>query len=269
MVAEGMCRLLVDRPYNLFLVDYDRVEPHNLKRQSFFKSDIGKFKSQVLAERLSKLYERPIRYSVMPFEPDMLYSHQGNSLASYEIHGILIGCVDTPEARRQIAVCMKWHNWWIDAGNSHDSGQVFIGNSLSASDLIQSFDEMSGEVSRLPAPSLQEPSLLVPISNTVDERRDCAEEVEDWGQSPVINQAMASLVLEFIYKLLRGQLSWIAAYLDLESGSLRTVPADPETISRMYHIPQKKLISPGYCSRGILMSPGQRRALQVTDLVET
>ena len=72
---------------------------------------------------------------------------------------------------------------------------------------------------------------------------DCAEEVRDDGQSPVINQAMATLVLNVVHQLLTGTLTYMAAYLDLEKGSLRTVPVDPETVSRMTGIPEKELMN--------------------------
>lgn len=34
-LAEAICRLLIDRPGSLQLIDMDRVEPHNVARQSF------------------------------------------------------------------------------------------------------------------------------------------------------------------------------------------------------------------------------------------
>ncbi|MCK4783123.1 MAG: ThiF family adenylyltransferase, partial [Desulfobacteraceae bacterium] len=64
-VAEGLCRILgSDHP--LLLIDHDRVEPHNLRRQNYFEQDVGKFKSQALAERLALRYGRRIAYSVYP-----------------------------------------------------------------------------------------------------------------------------------------------------------------------------------------------------------
>ncbi|MDP2659595.1 MAG: ThiF family adenylyltransferase, partial [Dehalococcoidia bacterium] len=39
-VAEGLCRLL-PKEQNILLVDHDRVEPHNLRRQAFFSGDVG------------------------------------------------------------------------------------------------------------------------------------------------------------------------------------------------------------------------------------
>ena len=37
----------------IVLVDHDRVEPHNLLRQNFYPEDVGRFKSQALADRLA------------------------------------------------------------------------------------------------------------------------------------------------------------------------------------------------------------------------
>jgi len=72
LVAEGLCRLLINSNLTLMLADFDRVEPHNLLRQNFFAGEVGKFKSQVLAERLSQQYGRKIGYTVMPYERDRL-----------------------------------------------------------------------------------------------------------------------------------------------------------------------------------------------------
>ncbi|MDP2662693.1 MAG: hypothetical protein Q8R28_18395, partial [Dehalococcoidia bacterium] len=41
------------------------------------------------------------------------------------------------------------------------------------------------------------------------------------------------LVLTFVHKLLTGSLTWMGAYVDLEAGTLQTVPADPETVARV------------------------------------
>ena len=52
-VAEGLCRLFQGREATIVLVDHDRVEPHNLLRQNFYAEDVGRFKSQALADRLA------------------------------------------------------------------------------------------------------------------------------------------------------------------------------------------------------------------------
>ena len=53
-VAEGLCRLFQGREANIVLVDHDRVEPHNLLRQNFHAGDVGRFKSEALADRLAQ-----------------------------------------------------------------------------------------------------------------------------------------------------------------------------------------------------------------------
>ena len=69
-VAEGLCRLFQGREATIVLVDHDRVEPHNLLRQNFYAADVGKFKSQALADRLARAYRRPVGYSVYPFRDE-------------------------------------------------------------------------------------------------------------------------------------------------------------------------------------------------------
>ena len=66
-VAEGLCRLFQGREATIVLVDHDRVEPHNLLRQNFYPEDVGKFKSQALADRLARAYRCPVGYSVYAF----------------------------------------------------------------------------------------------------------------------------------------------------------------------------------------------------------
>ena len=69
-VAEGLCRLFQGREATIVLVDHDRVEPHNLLRQNFYAEDVGRFKSQALADRLARAYRRPVGYSVYPFREE-------------------------------------------------------------------------------------------------------------------------------------------------------------------------------------------------------
>ena len=233
-VAEGLCRLLANSDLPLLLVDHDRVEPHNLRRQNFFAGDVGKFKSQALAERLARQYGRKIGYSVYPYDADMFDEPWGAGMVSKAISLIIVGCVDDALARRSMSkIEGHWSHWWIDAGNGHHSGQVLIGNVGDVNGLQEAFVEQAHTVDRLPLPSLQLPSILIPPVEPVIASRDCAEAVENQDQSPTINQAMAVLVLEFMYRFLKGTLTNMGAYLDLESGSLSYVHADPVTVARM------------------------------------
>lgn len=234
-VAEGLCRLLPDS--RIILVDHDRVEERNIGRQNFYRCDLGRFKSQVLAERLAGQFNREIEFCASRIE-DLGLRWRGR---------LTIGCVDNPEARRRLQFIdnggnfmgwsMKPHSyqhiggWYIDAGNGEHSGQVLIGNALSY-ELNRSFLPAVGYCIKLPLPTIQQPALLAP--DTVPRRRrNCAEAVARDEQSPVINRMMADLVLVFVQRLLAGNLSWMAAYLDLEAGTMSTVDATPEAVSRI------------------------------------
>ena len=248
-VAEGLCRLLVGNDTPLILIDHDRVEPHNLLRQHFYPADVGKFKSQALAERLARQFGRPIGYSVYPFDPELVDDSHGGGMYTRMAQGIIIGCVDNADARRSIATDFNYTNWWIDAGNGYSSGQVLIGNARNLFELEGSFEEVTRQVGRLPMPSMQLPSLLVPPTVKDAAPRDCAESVFNEDQNPVINQAMATLVLVFVNRLLKGTLTWMGAYIDLEAGTLQPVPAEPETVARMCGVKVDTLIMKG-CSIG-------------------
>jgi PRTRC genetic system ThiF family protein len=235
LVADGLCRLLTGTDVRLILDDYDIVEEHNLLRQAFYAGDVGKFKAQVLAERLSRQYGRPVGYTIFPFEKDIFDEHIGAGMIHKAMNMLIIGCTDNAAARRKISESMKWTNCWIDSGNGHSSGQVLIGNTNSKAELRECFDEDNKIVKRLPTPSLQSPMLLIPP--TVPEKpRDCAEAVVDNDQNPIINQAMATLVLDFVWKLLSGKLTHMGAYIDMDAGTLHYVPANPVTVSRMFSI---------------------------------
>ncbi len=248
-VAEGLCRLLIGIDIPLILVDHDRVEPHNLLRQHFYKTDVGKFKSQALAERLARQFGRPVGYCVYPYDAELIGQNLGAGMYSRLSEGIIIGCVDTPEARRSIANGIKYTNWWIDAGNGYSSGQVLIGNASDSGQMQGAFEEYYQQVTRLPIPSLQLPSLLAPATVPHTAPRDCAEAVVNDEQSPVINQAMAMLVLQFMHRLLNKELTWMGAYLDLEAGTLQPVPAEPVVVARMLGVKVDTLIEKG-CSIG-------------------
>ncbi len=248
-VAEGLCRLLPNEE-TLLLIDHDRVEPHNLRRQNFFEGDVGKFKSQVLAERLSRQYGRKVGYCTRPYTRHLLKgSDLGGQFQTYAAQGLVIGCVDNAGARREIMESMRLGTWWLAAGNGRHSGQVLLCNALVAGDVEKAFNPEGQTVQALPVPALQAPDLLAP-SAAPARPRDCAQALDE-DQSPVINQAMAVLVLEFVHRLLDNSLYWMGAYIDLEAGTRQTVPAQPEAVARIFGI-----------APDVLTGSGRRRAVR-------
>ncbi len=241
------------------LVDHDRVEPHNLLRQNFFDGDVGKFKAQALAERLARQYDRRIGYSVYPFDRELVGESMGPHMYTKVMHGIIIGCVDNAAARKKIDEAVTFGSWWLDAGNGWNSGQVLIGDTGDIGTLQGAFDKELMEACHLPKPSMQAPSILIPPVRIEPKQADCAEAIAADEQSPIINQAMATLILEFAYRLLQGSLAWMGAYIDLEAGTLRTIPIEPVTIARMFSVRVDTLYREFKCSIGARYSMQRRR----------
>ncbi len=229
--AESLCRLLTGYRAELILVDHDVVEPHNLLRQNFGQEDVGKFKSEALAERLAVKYGRTVGYSVHPF------ALQGNGRHTGMEHwkqGLLIGCVDNAPARREM---QGWLNgpiahprqWLIDAGNGKDWGQILIGNTAKAEETQLGFE--GGICSLLPAPSLQRPDILT-APPSVSPDVDCAAAMDLEDQDPTINQTMASLVVSTVYRLMKGKCTVMSLYLDMAQGTVSPNYATPENAAR-------------------------------------
>jgi len=215
-VAESLCRVL-PKHTDLVLVDYDQVEERNLIRQCFLREDLGLFKSEVLAHRLSRKFGRPVGYSTLPV-----------AMTQIKLPGLVIGCVDNGLARRDIARVVSktsWGErfWWVDAGNGKNYGQVVIGNSYVASDWRPTGDMYQ----YLPLPTIQKPELL----NEAPKVRSCAEVAEEQG--PTINLTMAAVVVEVVRRLLAGTCPWVQLYIDMEAGTLVPVLATPETIKAL------------------------------------
>lgn len=256
-VAEGLCRLL-PKDATLILIDHDRVEPHNLIRQNFVAGDVGRFKSQALAERFAMEYGRKVGYCVLPFTRHLhKASALGGSLQEQLlVNCLIIGCVDNAVARQEIRAATTMGNWWLDSGNGRNSGQVLLGNSDEAMFLMKAFHPQDQTVHALPLPSMQLPGLLIPAPAP---KRDCAQAVADDEQSPVINQAMSVLVLDMMHGIITGNLTKIGMYLDLDAGSLSEVPADRETVARICGLDTDTLTDYGCGGRSMPMPPRPRR----------
>jgi len=224
--AEGICRLLPQQA-RLVLIDLDRVEERNLTRQCFYREDLGKFKSEVLARRLARKFDRLVGYSTLPVR-----------MAEIPYPGLIIGCVDNGPARQDIHALIRNGAysypgpavWWVDAGNGDDFGQVLIGNT----ETIAACTPEKDIYHALPLPTIQRPDLL----NQAPRGRDCAEIAEEQG--PTINLAMAALLVEVVHQLIAGTCSWVQLYLDLKAGTLTSVPATPASIKSIWGANRRK-----------------------------
>lgn len=240
-VADGLCRLLQDYPARLVLVDFDRVEERNLQRQQFFPEDIGKFKSEVMATRLSRAYRVPVGFTVSPIH-----------LATIFYPGIIVGCVDNGKARKDLKTKISKHNpldsmyawrnvkntlvWWVDAGNGENFGQVLIGNA-GLKDMEAIFSPKEEACYLLPYPTIQSPDLLAQAPPAP--AMDCVQIAE---QEPVINRVMGALTIEVVRRIINGTCSWMQLWLDLQAGTMTPVYATPENVAAISKKKVKSLV---------------------------
>ena len=202
--------------------------------------DVGRFKAEVLAERLARRYGREVGYAVLPYDPERhagLFGERSSALS------LLVGAVDNAAARRALAATLDrpvWSGgygqatpvWLLDCGNGRNSGQVLLGNATRPEALRGAFRAAERRCRALPAPSLQRPDLLVsPPGPATRPQRDCDEAVALAEQGATINQLVAAIAAGFVEKLLGGSCAWMGAYFDLDDGTLRCVSADPMTVA--------------------------------------
>lgn len=108
--------------------DDDIVTRANLGRQLFTPLEVGANKAEVLATRINRFFD--FEWEAIP---ERYPSKDADTVAN-----ITISCVDNVKARLEIAKHLrKWKNkgnddrtrayYWLDFGNTADSGQVILG----------------------------------------------------------------------------------------------------------------------------------------------
>ena len=232
-LAESLCRLFTGRDLTLILVDHDIVEPHNLLRQNFFKADIDKYKSEALAHRLAANFDIEIGFVPQPFNNHLANQTFKDHFQSH-FPNLLIGCVDNAAARQDMNDYVIKHtnrSWLIDAGNGLNWGQVLIGNTDQQNHYTPSFSEETCYY--LPTPLTQRPDLLNPEMNSKPDV-DCAAALELLDQDPTINQHMAAVITQFVYRIATGKCPFMSLYVDLELGTQFPTYATPENVDLIY-----------------------------------
>ena len=230
----------------LTIIDPDRVEANNIPRSNFCAAEIGRYKAQTLAERISQAWglETGFACERFDYEKHIKPNASGNKQTT-----ILVGCVDNHLARRELHRALQksepyYSNeapnaWWVDGGNGKFSGQVLIGSTIKIEDADDYFTTASF-CRRLPAPSVFHPELLEPENafprpRISSERAaaSCPELVRLGEQSLNINSRVAVEISEMLTALLlTNSLKRFAAYFDLESGTSRALYCTPENVER-------------------------------------
>lgn len=230
-VAESLARLAyvfkqVGENVNITFVDPDIVEGKNLGRQRFCQSELGLNKATTLALRYNLTWGLEISAIPDYFDAKLVKSYWNDLV-------IIIGCVDNSAARRSLGKTLENNRhaeipriWYLDAGNNFDSGQILLGSHNSLEELTPHLDKFKkiGIMGALPSPVLQCPNLIElrpeELGNT---HLSCAELANLNAQSLTINQTIASIVTDYLFRLtLTKDLRKFATFLNLKSGSMRS-----------------------------------------------
>ena len=245
--AMNLARLLfeikrIGKAADLTIIDPDIVEIGNIPRSNFCAAEIGRFKAQTLAERITLAWGLEVSYSNEKLNYE---KHIKPSRSGFKELTILVGCVDNHLARREVhrsleeANIYNSHNapecWWIDGGNGKFSGQVLIGSEVKK-EKPENYFTSSTICKKLPAPSVIHPELLenqeIPARRESLERMDCAERIRRGEQSLNINQRVAVEIGEIMTELLlTNSLRRFASYFDIESGTSRSSYCTLESLS--------------------------------------
>lgn len=107
---------------NIYLLDYDTIEEHNLTRSVLFReSDVGITKTEVVAQRIKELNPN---VNVYPINGKLELVLGRGLLKEIDI---VLGCLDSVNARRELNKrCYFAGVPWIDGGISHSGGNVAL-----------------------------------------------------------------------------------------------------------------------------------------------
>jgi PRTRC genetic system ThiF family protein len=201
------------------LLDPDVVSPTNCVRQPFSQSEIGLYKSVVLANRLNLFWG--LDWEGIPERLD--------PKRRLDEVDIVIGCVDTRKARAAIAKCAEdWSevDYWLDLGNNADSGQFVLGEPLNRRNRRHKL-------------RLRTVSELFPEVIQAELDRDglpscSAAEALD-RQEPFVNPTLANHALALLAQLFRyGTISYHGAFVSLSSlSSVQALRVDPRYWQRL------------------------------------
>lgn len=197
------------------LADGDTVSESNLVRQSFYPSDIGLNKAEVLIHRLN--LSCGLDWKAVPAK---LRANDMRNLRPK----LLIDCVDTRSARAEIHQVLDNTVYHVSAGNHTSTGQVVIGQPL-------------GSYNRQKKGRLRTAYELFPelcdSSLPEDDTPSCSTLKALEKQDLLVNDFAANIILNLLWQLLRhGTLDHHGAFYSLKTGSIRPIPIDPKVWRR-------------------------------------
>ena len=203
--------------------DADRVSEANVGRQLYSAADVGRHKALVTIHRLNQFYgldweAEPLRYEV----------HQQQARVGRSAH-LLISCVDSREARRQLHR-LAFHDqmgylYWLDLGNTEATAQVVLGEP-------EGRCKPSLRGPRLPCVTELFPELL-DEGVSEDNQPSCSVRMSLASQGLFVNDVAVRFAAQMLYELFsKGRLSAHGVVINLDSKRTGPIEVDPRTWAR-------------------------------------
>jgi PRTRC genetic system ThiF family protein len=198
--------------------DDDKVEPANLGRQLFPTADLGQYKAVALVNRINLFFGTNWKAITEKYNRETIQASPDLRMAE-----LTVSCVDTVAARFEIAELLTGLDrqttymrnrplYWLDFGNSRDTGQVVL-STLTA--IEQPASKKFKVVDRLPLVTTEFKELLQ-TSETADNTPSCSLAEALTKQDLFINSALANLGASLLWQLFReGMLTNRGFFLNL------------------------------------------------------
>ncbi len=190
------------------VMDGDRVSATNCVRQPFCSAEIGLAKAVVMVSRLNLFWG--VNWTAV--------AEHLTSQTDVSNFDLVIGCVDTRAARQLIATKIEgWRSrvsYWLDLGNSADSGQFVLGQPLNGR------NRRSASRLRTAAELFPE---IVDAALDEDGAPSCSALEALERQEAFVNQVLACHALALLVRLFRyGRIDHHGAFVSVREN--RVVP---------------------------------------------
>lgn len=224
-ILTGLARLhkalvaLGHRGLNVRVWDNDLVSEANVGRQLFSSADIGLNKATVLVTRVNQFMG--LDWSAMPFR----YLTEDMKRGQYKTD-LLVTAVDGVKTRLSIPKYAP-ARYWLDTGNTKNSGQVVFG----AFKNVAQPHKVKDCVKKLPViTDLYDLSTV----NEEDSGPSCSLAAALEQQELYVNQMVATCALQILWQGFRyGYLEQHGCFINLSSMKVTPLPVDPKTWARM------------------------------------
>jgi PRTRC genetic system ThiF family protein len=201
------------------IMDGDIISPTNCVRQPFFTTEIGLPKAVVMVSRLNLFWG--LNWTAV--------AEHLTSQTDISIIDVMIGCVDTRAARQLIHTKVQCERsrvaYWLDLGNSADSGQFVLGQPLNGRNRRAAH--------RLRTASDLFPEIVDP-SQDDDAIPSCSALEALDRQEPFVNQVLSYHSLALLTQLFRyGRIDHHGAFVNVRENRVQPLGVNPALWQRL------------------------------------